>query len=258
MADWQYGLLFDNADQFIGYYQDKLTTTLTEVHVHGTWEPSHADFTGSNHRELQDNMRDYHVNTNGWDDIAQHITIFPDGKIMTGRNINLAPASATGHNGTNEAHPFMFEMVGNFDVGNDKLDGAQLETAVKITRHFGRKGIPFHFHNEFTDLKTCPGSGVNYEVFKALVDGEWTIYKEYKNPGTYDSNASYHRPLFLQDPYLRGEDVKRIQTALGVSATGNFLTQTHSTLVAWQKANWTGSEPLGVVSQAIWNRLVGV
>jgi hypothetical protein len=37
---------------------------------------------------------------NGWSDLAQHLTVDPQGWLWTGRNRNLAPASATGHNGT--------------------------------------------------------------------------------------------------------------------------------------------------------------
>lgn len=45
-------------------------------------------------------MRKFHMEQNGWSDLAQHLTIDPQGGLWTGRNWNLAPASATGHNGT--------------------------------------------------------------------------------------------------------------------------------------------------------------
>ena len=61
----------------------------------------------------------------GFSDIAQHLTIDPDGHLWTGRNWNLPPASPTGKNGTAAAGPFMFEIVGDFDDGQDALDGDQ-------------------------------------------------------------------------------------------------------------------------------------
>src|SRR5690606_31766066 len=102
---------------------------------------------------------------NGWQDIAQHITIAPDGSIWLGRNWNLPPASAAGHNGNLQAGPFMFEIIGNFDRGFDKLEGAQLATVIEVTarveRRFGLGPASLQFHNTMSK-KSCPGTGVDY------------------------------------------------------------------------------------------------
>jgi len=62
----------------------KVARTVLFLQQHHTWSPDYKLFTGDNHFELQKAMRDYHVNHNGWMDIGQHFTIFPDGAILTG------------------------------------------------------------------------------------------------------------------------------------------------------------------------------
>ena len=53
---------------------------------------------GSNHAALQSGMKSYYVKSRGFSDIAQHFTIFPDGKIMTGRSLDRAAAGIIGCN----------------------------------------------------------------------------------------------------------------------------------------------------------------
>lgn len=79
--------------------------TINFVHMHHTWRPRHADYRG---KATIEGMWRYHTKVNGWSDIAQHITIAPDGTIWTGRGWNEPPASSKGHNGTLRAGPFMF------------------------------------------------------------------------------------------------------------------------------------------------------
>jgi len=66
--------------------------------------------------------------------VAQHLTIDPRGGLWTGRNWNPAPASATGHNGTAGEGPFVIEMVGDFDAGQDPFDGEQQTAAIAWSR----------------------------------------------------------------------------------------------------------------------------
>jgi hypothetical protein len=136
----------------------------SELHIHHTWEPEHKDFKGDNHLALQQGMKNYHVNMNGWDDIAQHATLFPDGKLMTGRAFNSRPASIKGVNGTETNIPFMVEMIGNFDIGHDKLEGEQRESIISLARYFDSKGRYIRFHRE-NSVKTCPGTGIDKEKF---------------------------------------------------------------------------------------------
>lgn len=152
-----------NREQFAALL-DKFpfTRKINAVHMHHTWKPNHAQYKG---HETIVGMWRYHTETKGWQDIAQHITIAPDGSLWLGRNWNLPPVSATGHNGNSIAGPFMFEMIGNFDRGNDPFEGEQrkttLEVIARIQRKFQLAPESLVFHNAMS-TKTCPGNGVDY------------------------------------------------------------------------------------------------
>ena len=140
------------------------TRRINAVHMHHTWRPNHAQYRG--HESIVAMWR-FHTEQNGWSDIAQHVTIGPDGSIWTGRNWNLAPASASGHNGNSRAGPFMFEMIGDFDVGRDEWGGEQKRVALGVVAAVQRKfGLPpetLRFHNQMGP-KTCPGSQIDYQA----------------------------------------------------------------------------------------------
>lgn len=116
-------------------------------------------------------MKNHHVNNNGWSDIGQHFTIFPDGIIMTGRALNSSPACIFGGN----SGAICIENVGDFDSGQDSMNSAQREsivgaTAALLTRF--NLGDPdtnnIHYHHWWTSegvlkygadpVKSCPGS----------------------------------------------------------------------------------------------------
>jgi hypothetical protein len=152
-----------NREQFAALLEKfPFTRKINAVHMHHTWKPNHSQYKG---HETIVGMWRYHTETKGWQDIAQHITIAPDGSIWLGRNWNLPPASAAGHNGNSTAGPFMFEMIGNFDRGNDDFEGEQrkttLEVIARIQRKFQLAPESLVFHNAMS-IKTCPGNGVNY------------------------------------------------------------------------------------------------
>lgn len=116
------------------------------IQLHHTAEPSYDNFTGSNHEKLQNAMRNYHVNSCDYSDIAQTFTIFPDGKIATGRDINTAPAGIKGAN----ANGICIECIGNFD-GVDTMADAQKNAIVGAVRilldKFGlsaETGVTYH------------------------------------------------------------------------------------------------------------------
>ncbi len=146
------------------------TRSITEVHMHHTWRPDHADYAGLASIQA---MADYHVEVNGWDDIAQHVTVAPDGSLWTGRSWNRPPASSTGYNGDDQAGPFMFEIIGNFDVGNDTFGGAQRDAALELIAHvqhrFALPSESLRFHRQLGSPKTCPGTGIDYAATVAAV-----------------------------------------------------------------------------------------
>lgn len=129
---------------------------------HHTWRPDYSNFTGSNHKSLQDGMRKYHVNTRGWSDIGQHATLFPDGMFMVGRDFGRTPAGITGHN----TGAFMFEMLGNFDIDGDKITDKQWQSAIELTRYMRSVGAEYVFHRDYA-TKTCPGSAITKEMIES-------------------------------------------------------------------------------------------
>jgi len=133
--------------------------TVLRVDMHHTLFPAHADWRGE---ESVRAMWTFHTQQRGFDDIAQHVSIAPDGTIWSGRDWNKAPASV----GCNmNADAFMFEAIGNFDAGFDRLEGAQLDSVVGVIdivqRHFRLPVQALLFHRDVPQTdKTCPGTSV--------------------------------------------------------------------------------------------------
>jgi N-acetylmuramoyl-L-alanine amidase len=139
------------------------TRRIWRVDMHHTFIPDHARWRAIGSAACCAGMHRHHVVERGFADIAQHVSIAPDGRIWTGRDWNTTPASVGyGMNGG----VFMFEMIGNFDVGCDTLEGPQLASTIAVIdtvqRHFA---LPIHallFHREVPQTdKTCPGSGID-------------------------------------------------------------------------------------------------
>ena len=151
--------------------QRRVARTVLSLQQHHTWSPAYAQFNGANHFALQAAMKQHHVTNNGWGDIGQHFTTFPDGTVMTGRSIELTPACIKGQN----AGAVCVEHLGNFDVGRDTMSTAHrtsiVGTSAAICRRFAIPlnvdRIVYHhwFHldtgartNGSGNTKTCPGT----------------------------------------------------------------------------------------------------
>lgn len=162
----QYGFTLMTIGEFETWLtQQKVTRRITVIQEHHTWSPCYKQFNGSNHLQLQKNMRDYHVNNAGYADIAQNFTVFPDGMICTGRSMNVAPAGCRGAN----TNGICIENLGNFDVGGDKMNAAQKDVIVRMAAALLKK------------FKLSPETGITYHAW-------WT--DDGKSLGTYIASRS--------------------------------------------------------------------
>ncbi|QHS57058.1 SH3 domain-containing protein [Mucilaginibacter sp. 14171R-50] len=149
----------------------QLARTVLTIQEHHTYSPAYTQFNGSNHFALQQGMKNYHVNANGWSDIGQHFTTFPDGTIMTGRSLEKSPACVVGQN----ANAICIENLGNFDSGKDAMTPAHRDTIIRITAKLCKRfrlpvntnSIVYHHwfdlstgerNNGTKNNKTCPGT----------------------------------------------------------------------------------------------------
>jgi len=141
----------------------------SQVHMHHTWVPAHSHWIKmKNKMDVITGMYRYHVDTRGFNDIAQHVTIDPEGYIWDGRSLLSPPASAKNYNDSDNdrIHPFMFEIIGDFDEGRDKLEGSQLQTVNGLVNEVMLLwGSELRFHNEMTNQKSCPGTGIDKAQF---------------------------------------------------------------------------------------------
>jgi hypothetical protein len=187
-------------------------------------------------------MKAFHVDTNGWNDIAQHVTLFPDGRFATGRDFGRNPASITGHN----SRAFMMEMIGDFDINRDPFDGKQKESAIKLSQYFDRKGRYIRFHNE-NSSKSCPGTAIRKEEFMAEVKGKQPV--PVRIPVTVRLNDQSPAVKMLQEKLL----------SLGLkpgTSDGIFGPRTYQAVVAYQVKNRL--TPDGIVGRQTWSKLLGL
>jgi len=136
------------------------TRRVWRVDMHHTFRPTHADYDGE---RCIERMCRFHVDERKWDDIAQHVSIAPDGVIWTGRDWNKTPASV---GGVLNQGAFMFEAIGNFDAGHDALKDEQLQSVTHVIRAVQRRfrlppeALLFHRDVPLT-AKTCPGTSID-------------------------------------------------------------------------------------------------
>lgn len=165
-------------DEYVNYLKTFTgKVRFSEIHVHHTYKPTIADYRSRTDKEtLIRAMWHYHTRTRGWQDIAQHATVDPDGYIWDGRPLTKAPASATGYNDSDDdnIHPFMFEMIGNFDIGQDRLEGLQRQAALGLAAAvvdlWDLSLNSIRFHREMAPYKSCPGTGVDKAAFVSQVN----------------------------------------------------------------------------------------
>jgi uncharacterized protein YraI len=168
----QFGFTQMSLAEFEGWLKSQqLARTVLSLQQHHTWSPNYGQFTGGNHFALQQGMKHHHVTNNGWADIGQHFTTFPDGTIMTGRPLEQSPACILGNN----ANAICIEHLGNFDAGKDAMTPAHRKTIIQMTAAIcARYGIPVTtdrvvYHHWFDlksgartngtgSTKTCPGT----------------------------------------------------------------------------------------------------
>ena len=143
-------------------HQQGITRKIFSVQQHHTWKPDYTHFKGDNHFRLQESMKDCHL-ARGFSDIAQHFTIFPDGKLCTGRPLNIIPAGIKGANTSS----ICIENLGNFDKNSDTMNPEHEKSLIEITavimKQFGiesnTEGILYHHWFDIITGKRTNGTG---------------------------------------------------------------------------------------------------
>ena len=130
----------------------------------------HCSFTPEKMDIGVDEIRNWHVNDNGWTDIGYHYVIRRSGVIETGRPISIAGAHANGHNKNS---------VGICMVGGKSNDGGNADNfthsqydSLRGLVSFLIDGYPIMNvigHCDVSD-KTCPNFNVADFLSKAGID----------------------------------------------------------------------------------------
>ena len=120
--------------------KQKVTRKITRLQVHmmdlpnySTWEKTDKKVFSEPHFGRTQSLDSYGKSKWGCSDghghyIAQHLNIFPDGKITTGRNLNSTPIGIRGWN----TNAICIEIYGCFNKGKDKMTEAQKKAVIYL------------------------------------------------------------------------------------------------------------------------------
>lgn len=178
--------------------------------------------------------------------IAQHFSIFPNGKITTGRNLNSTPIGIAGWN----TNAICVEIYGNFDKGGDTMTEEQKKAVIFVFALLAEKfGIPristyIRPHAWFTSSgnylgdyiagksrKTCPGT--NFMGFgnsrKAFENNFYPLLKAYKygSNNTIETTTGDNKTLYvriLQDINMHSKPDFTSASVIGVVKKGEAYT----------------------------------
>jgi N-acetylmuramoyl-L-alanine amidase len=132
---------------------------INEAILHYSATPEGRDF------DVED-IREWHVDGNGWSDVGYHYVIKLDGTIQEGRPISKTGAHCKGHN---KGSVGICYIGGGLKNGTDTRTEAQkasiLQLLIELTNVYGIKKISGH--NQYSK-KNCPGFNVPSE-YSSLV-----------------------------------------------------------------------------------------
>lgn len=218
MTTSKYGFTKMTKDEFKPWIKKQGNYKYNGIQIHHTWSPSYKNFykpNGTHEDELarQNSMKTYHVKTNGWADIAQHFTIFPNGAIVTGRKLsNTTPVGIKGWN----ANKICIEIYGNFDKGGDVMTEEQKQAVITVYGELCKKfnitpsvnsirchawftagGTHLGDYNKNKSAKTCPGTNfMGFGNTKSAIQNNFIpLIKQYINNGTTEVSKPTTDPI---------------------------------------------------------------
>lgn len=231
------------------------TRTINKLQVHhmalpdySTWEATDKRVYGDN-RELGRTLALDSYGKTTWNSpdgyghyIAQHFSIFPNGKVTTGRNLNSTPIGIAGWN----TNAICVEIYGNFDKDCDIMTEEQRKavifvfalladkfklpkTSTYIRPHawFTSGGIYLGDYIAGKSRKTCPGT--NFMGFgntrKAFENNFYPLLKAYKCESNNVANTDKTQYLrILQDVNIRSAADFTDESVIGVVKKGGVYT----------------------------------
>lgn len=171
-------ILFD-LPGFIGWLTElKVNRSIGLIQQHHTWRPDYAAWTKlPDHFHWLESMENFQVTQNGFSQIAQNLTSFPDGTIAVCRPFDIIPAGIKGAN----QYGLCIEHLGNFDVGGDEMTPIHRDTILGMNTALLQKFnlqpsessiVYHHFYDIITGIrwiddplkypnpttKSCPGT----------------------------------------------------------------------------------------------------
>jgi hypothetical protein len=165
-----------NFSEFTSWLESlKVKREIRLIQNHHTFQPDYKAFAKlPDHFHWLFSMESFQM-LNGFSEIAQQLTTFPDGMIGVGRSFDTIPAGIKGAN----QFGVCMEHLGNFDVGGDVMTEKQKELIVQLNAVLCRKFglvpgsdtiIYHHWYDIVTgkrvpanagnsgNVKTCPGT----------------------------------------------------------------------------------------------------
>ena len=123
---------------------------IDEIIIHCSATPAHKDFSA-------EDIRDWHVKGNGWNDIGYHYIIRLDGSMQYGRPLEVSGAHCKGHNLGSIGICYIGGMDKAMECAEDTRTPKQIASLLellKLLKKFHPKA-KIHGHRDFSK-KECP------------------------------------------------------------------------------------------------------